>query len=43
MAAHIVGHTELIERECAHLGLAFIDMAGDFDERLAEAAALLVH
>jgi hypothetical protein len=42
MAAHIVGHTELIERECARLGLAFIDMAGDFDERMQEAAALLM-
>jgi hypothetical protein len=42
MAGHIVDHTALIDRECARLGLAFIDMAGDFDQRSLEAAAVLV-
>ena len=42
MAIHVVDHTKLIERECARLGLAFVDLADDFDRRSREAAAILV-
>jgi len=42
MATHIVSHTALIQRECARLGIAFVDMAGDFEQRSLEAAALLL-
>jgi hypothetical protein len=42
MALHVVDHTKLIERECARLGLAFVDLADDFDRRSREAAAILV-
>ena len=41
MADHVVAHTTLVKRECARLGLRFVDMAGDFEQRLREAAALL--
>lgn len=41
MAEHIVDHTKLIRDECARLGLAFVDMAGDFEQKELEAAALL--
>ena len=43
MAEHIVDHTKLVKRECTRLGLDFVDMAGDFDQRLREAAALLAN
>jgi hypothetical protein len=42
MASHIVQHTALVQKECARLGLPFVDMAGDFSERSRQAAALLV-
>jgi hypothetical protein len=42
LAGHVVDHTKLVRRECARLGLSFVDMAGDFDRRSQEAAALLV-
>jgi len=42
MAGHVVDHTKLIERECARFGLAFVDVADDFDLRSREAAAILV-
>ena len=41
MAEHIVRHTELIKRECIRLGVAFVDVAGDFERRLAQAEARL--
>jgi len=41
MADHVVAHTTLVKRECARFGLRFVDMAGDFEQRLREAAALL--
>jgi hypothetical protein len=41
MARHVVDHTRLIERECARIGLPFIDMAGDFDQKLDDAQTLI--
>jgi len=42
MAEHIVGHTELVKQECIRLGVAFVDIAGDFDRKLAEAETRLL-
>jgi hypothetical protein len=41
MASHVVGHTALVQRECTRLGIPFVDLAGDFDRMLTEAAASL--
>lgn len=43
MAEHIVDHTKLVKRECTRFGIDFVDMAGGFDQRLREAAALLAN
>lgn len=40
MASHVVGHTALVERECARMNVPFIDLAGDFDRLLVAATRL---
>jgi hypothetical protein len=38
---HVPRHSELVQREAARFGYPYIDMIGDFQARLQEAAAAL--